>query len=291
MAPDDRPNGVGQRRVGQLRVGQLRVDPVLIATAAGLALTLLIVVWPGATGVADPLAADPSRALEPPSAAHLLGTDQLGRDVLARVIHGARYSVLIALAATAVGIVAGVPLGLLAGLASSWLDEILTRFLDILSAFPGLLLAMVLIAFTGPGSGNLVLALGVSSVPRFARVVRAQTKVVRGQGWVEHGVTLGLPRRVVVARHVLPHAIAAVPVLATVGLGGATLGAAALSFIGLGLAPPSPEWGAMLSEGRNYLRVAWWISVFPGLALTSLVLAIFTLGRRAQRRLESREPL
>lgn len=157
------------------------------------------------------------------------------------------------------------------------------------SAFPDLLLALMLISFTGPGATNLVFALGVASVPRFARVVRAQTFVVAGSGYVEQARTLGLAPAVLVWRHVLPHAIAQVPVLATVGLGTAIIGASGLSFLGMGPQPPAAEWGLMLAEGRNYLYNAWWIAVWPGLAITAAVVAVNALGGYWQARFERRE--
>lgn len=256
--------------------------------AAVLALAGLAALAPGVLTDIDPTAADRLAVLAPPSADHLAGTDSLGRDVLARIIHGARYSLFIGAAATAIGVAAGVAIGLLAGVAGRVADTVLTRALDVLASFPEILLALVLIAFTGPGIGNLVVALAVAGVPRYARVVRAEVFVVQGLGYVEQARTFGLGRTRLILRHVLPNALGTVPVLATIGLGTAIIGAAGLSFLGLGPQPPTPEWGSMLAENRDYLRVAWWGGIFPGLALTSTVIAATVLGRRLQALVERR---
>ncbi|MEK6313583.1 ABC transporter permease [Burkholderia gladioli] len=276
---------------GRLRAAAdwLRRHPGLALAALYLLLNAVAVLAPGWLSRYDPLAADPISAQLGSSAEHWLGTDQLGRDIYARVIHGARYSLSISAAAIGVATLAGTVLGLAAGLARGWLDELITRGLDVVSAFPDLLLALMLISFTGPGPLNLVFALGVASVPRFARVVRAQTFVVIRSGHVEQARTLGLAPAVLVWRHVLPHAVAQVPVLATIGLGTAIIGASGLSFLGMGPQPPAAEWGLMLAEGRNYLYNAWWIAVWPGLAITASVVAVNALGGHWQRRFERRE--
>lgn len=254
-----------------------------------LLLLLLAVVAPQWLAHSDPLLADPLNAQLPPSAQHWLGTDQLGRDLLTRVIYGSRYSLLISVAAMALAVLFGTLLGLAAALARGIVDELLSRAVDVISAFPDLLLALMLIAFTGPGTSNLIIALGVASVPRFARVVRAQTWRVMTSGYVEQARTFGLSRSTLILRHILPHAIAQVPALATLGLGTAIIGTAGLSFLGMGPQPPTAEWGLMLAEGRNYLRNAWWIAVWPGVFITLTVIAVNTLGRYWQARFEGGE--
>ncbi|MFQ1682302.1 ABC transporter permease [Pantoea dispersa] len=253
-----------------------------------LLLVALAVVAPHWLTHSDPLLADPVNAQLPPSAQHWLGTDQLGRDLLTRVIYGSRYSLLISVAAMALAVICGTLLGLTAALARGVVDELLSRAVDVISAFPDLLLALMLIAFTGPGTNNLIIALGVASVPRFARVVRAQTYSVMTSGYVEQARTFGLSRYTLIVRHILPHAIAQVPALATLGLGTAIIGTAGLSFLGMGPQPPTAEWGLMLAEGRNYLRNAWWIAVWPGVFITLTVIAVNTLGRYWQARFEGR---
>ncbi|MBN8881090.1 MAG: ABC transporter permease [Salana multivorans] len=257
-----------------------------LAAALVLAFVLLAALAPRLLTAVDPLAADPLATLQPPGGEHPAGTDSLGRDVLARIIHGTRYSLTIGVAATALAAAGGVLLGLVAGSGNRAVDTVVARAVDVLAAFPEILLALVLIAFTGPGVGNLIVAIGVAGIPRFARVVRAQTQLVRTSGYVEQARTFGLSGLRLATRHVLPNALTAVPVLATIGLGGAIIGAAGLSFLGLGPQPPTPEWGAMLAENRNYLRVAWWGAVFPGLAVVATVVSATVLGRAIQRHLE-----
>ncbi|MGK3128827.1 ABC transporter permease [Pantoea sp. C8B4] len=274
-------------------IAALQRLPATLPCAVWLALLYLVllaiaVIAPGVLTHSDPLLADPVNAQLPPSAAHWLGTDQLGRDLLTRVIYGSRYSLLISVAAMALAVVFGTLLGLLAALARGVIDELLSRAVDVISAFPDLLLALMLIAFTGPGTNNLIIALGVASVPRFARVVRAQTYTVMTSGYVEQARTFGLSRFTLITRHILPHAIAQVPALATLGLGTAIIGTAGLSFLGMGPQPPTAEWGLMLAEGRNYLRNAWWIAVWPGVFITLTVIAVNTLGRYWQARFEGR---
>ncbi|MGA7586480.1 MAG: ABC transporter permease [Rouxiella badensis] len=255
-----------------------------------LLLVFIAVLFPGHISHYDPLNADPLNAMLPSSWQHWLGTDQLGRDVLTRIIYGSRYSLLISLAAMAIAVSIGSLLGLLAGLAKGPLDEFISRAVDVISAFPDLLLALMLIAFTGPGTVNLIFALGVASIPRFTRVVRAQTFQVMSSGYVEQAKTFGLKRHVLIWRHVLPHAIAHVPALATLGLGTAIIGTAGLSFLGMGPQPPTAEWGLMLAEGRNYLRNAWWIGAWPGVAITLTVISVNTLGRYWQAKFEGKQP-
>lgn len=276
-------------RAGLRAAGWVWRHPGLALAALYLILNVVAVFAPEWLTRYDPLAADPVSAQLGSSAEHWLGTDQLGRDIFARVVYGARYSLSISAAAIAVATLAGTLLGLVAGLARGWLDELITRFLDVVSAFPDLLLALMLISFTGPGAVNLLFALGVASVPRFARVVRAQTFVVAESGYVEQAKTFGLPSWVLVWRHVLPHAIAQVPVLATIGLGTAIIGTSGLSFLGMGPQPPTAEWGLMLAEGRNYLYNAWWIAVWPGVAITLAVVAVNALGGYWQAHFERRE--
>ncbi|WP_192886485.1 ABC transporter permease [Agrobacterium sp. LAD9] len=275
---------------GRLRqiASTLLARPSLTLASLFLLLVATATLWPQFVTAANPLLADPLQAQLPPSAEHWFGTDHLGRDVFSRVIYGARYSILIGVSAIAIAALAGSFLGLIAGLARGAVDELISRFLDVVSSFPDLLLALVLISFTGPGTVNLIFALGVASVPRFARVVRAQTFVIARSGYVEQAKTFGLGRLTLVTRHILPHAIAQVPILATIGLGSTIIQAAGLSFLGMGPQPPTPEWGAMLAEARNYLRVAWWIGVWPGVAITLTVIAISILGKRWQLAFEGR---
>jgi peptide/nickel transport system permease protein len=261
--------------------------PGLLAATGFLLILVAVVLLPNLVS-GDPLTADPFHVLEAPSAAHWFGTDQLGRDVLDRVVHGARHSLAIGVAATIIAVTAGVLLGMLAGLTHRYADEALSRSFDALSAFPLILLALLFIAIAGTGTASLIVAIGIATLPHYARVVRAQTFVVRQAGYVTQAVAFGHSRTRLVFRHVLPNVLGPVPVLAVIGLGEAILAAAGLSFLGMGPQPPSPEWGTMLSEGRNYLSVAWWVSVMPGIVVTLTVISLTVVGRHWQRRVEGR---
>ncbi|MFI6477854.1 ABC transporter permease [Nonomuraea sp. NPDC050663] len=265
------------RPVARIVIAQLFL--LLLALAAAVPALLTPV---------DPLQADPLAALAPPSAGHWFGTDHLGRDLLARVVHGARFSLGISVAATFLALTAGLLLGLAAGLAPRWLDELMTRAFDVLSTLPEILFALLVIAIIGPGTANVVVAIAIAQLPNYARVVRAQTFVVRRSGYVEQAVTHGHRPWVITTRHVLPNVLGPLPVLATIGLGTAIVAAAGLSFLGMGPQPPAAEWGAMLSEARNYLRVAWWEAFFPGLAVTATVISLTVVGQSLQRRFEGR---
>ncbi|QXH33341.1 ABC transporter permease [Pseudomonas muyukensis] len=255
-----------------------------------LALILLAVALPNGLSPTDPLAADARLAYLPPNATFWLGTDENGRDVLSRLIHGTRPSLYIGLAATLVGLGLGTSLGLLAGLAPAWLDNLLMRAVDVLLAFPDLLLALVIITLFGQGTSNLILAVGIASVPRYARLVRAQALTIRHAGFVEAAVTLGRRRSAVLLAHVLPNAVQPVLILACIGLGGAITAAAALSFLGFGAPPPAPEWGAMMAVARNFMANAPWLMAWPALAITLTVISITVIGRDWLRRSEGRNP-
>jgi len=262
--------------------------PGLYLAWAILGVLLLAVIFPGWLAPTDPLAADARLAYHPPSSAFWLGTDENGRDVLSRLIHGARPSLLIGLAATLVGLGLGTLLGLLAGLAPVWLDNLLMRAVDVLLAFPDLLLALVIITLFGQGTSNLILAVGIASVPRYARLVRAQTLTIRHAGFVEAALTLGRRPLAVVLGHVLPNAVQPVLILACIGLGGSITAAAALSFLGFGAPPPAAEWGAMMAVARNFMANAPWLMAWPALAITLTVISITVIGRDWLRRSEGR---
>ncbi|MFB0835906.1 ABC transporter permease [Arthrobacter halodurans] len=259
-------------------------------SAAVLLLLLLAALVPHLLAPFDPLAIDPSAAFRPPSADHWLGTDESGRDTYSRVVHGARESLLIGAAATGIGLglalLLGVPAGLGAGGGPTGrrLDFGIGRILEVLFSLPGLLLALVFIAFAGPGVGTAVVAVGLGTAPGYARIVRAQVAALRTSGMIEAAVVLGRSPARILLRHLLPNALGPVLVLATLGLGQAVVWASALSFLGLGAPPPAPEWGAMLSAGRIYLGIAWWLTVFPGLAIVLVAAASTVLGRSLQRR-------
>jgi peptide/nickel transport system permease protein len=276
------PNGEAAGR------SRRRLPIGVLVSSVFLALLVLAVAVPGVLTSRDPLAADPLQTLKSPGAAHWLGTDQLGRDVWSRLVFGAAHSLGIGAGATVIAVVLGVVAGLAAGLFSGIVDEIVTRILDVVGAFPELLLALFVVALTGPGTTNVIVAIAVGALARYARVVRAETAVVRRSGYVEQAVILGESRGRVILRHVLPNVLGPLPILATLGLGTAVIAASSLSFLGLGPQPPAPEWGGMLAESRSYLRIAWWVGVFPGLAVMLTVVSLTVVGRYFQRRFEGR---
>lgn len=278
------------------RLGRPAPPAAVLVSGAALAVIALMVVWPHLFAGHDPLRSDVANSLRAPSLEHWFGTDRLGRDVFSRVVHGARYSVLIGIAATAIGVVGGTILGIGAGLAGAFvtgragraLDEILTRIIDVLSSLPAILLAMLVVTFTGPGIGNIAIAIGIAGMPLYARVVRSQTMVVVRTDYVGHAAGYGRTRGSVLREHVLPNALTAVPVLAAIDVGTSILAVSGLSFLGLGPQPPTPEWGVMLSEGRDILRIAPWAGFFPGLLITITVIAVTVVGRWFQRTADRR---
>lgn len=215
---------------------------------------------------------------QPPSAAHPFGTDDLGRDVLSRVAYGARISLQVGLIAVGIAAFVGTLMGLVAGFAGGWLDGFIMRTVDVMLAFPGILLALAVVAVLGPGLANMMIAVGVSAIPAYARTVRGTTLSVMELDYVTAAQALGAGRVRVAVRYVLPNVSAPIIVLATIGIATAILSAAGLSYLGLGAQPPTAEWGSMLSDARAYLRTAWWMAVFPGLAIMVVVMAFNLLG-------------
>ncbi|WP_434011054.1 ABC transporter permease [Frondihabitans sucicola] len=269
------------------RRSRKRRRPLTAAETVAAVILLLVVVAataPGLLAPRDPLAISPADAFAAPSLAHPFGTDDSGRDLFSRVVHGAGASLLIGLAATAIGTALGLVLGVAAGIGSRATDAAVSRLLEVLFALPGLLLALVIIAFTGPGPIPATLAVGLATAPGYARIFRTQIRRVRSSEMVEAARVLGRSPSFVLTRHVLPNALAPVLVLATLGVGQAVVWASSLSYLGLGSPPPAPEWGAMLEAGRTYLSVAWWMTVFPGLAIVATAASTTVLGRRLSRR-------
>ena len=231
----------------------------------------------------DPLAQDLERRLQRPSRAHPLGTDDFGRDMLSRVIHGARISLTVGFMSIGMAVSGGLMLGLIAGFYTTGrggrlIETMIMRTSDILLAFPAVLLAIAIVTAFGPGLRNAMLAIAIIYLPRFIRLVRASILVEKEQSYIEAGQALGVNNRRLLLRHLLPNVLSPVIVQATLALAEAIIEAAALSFLGLGATPPMPEWGAMLSEGRSYLRLAPWVTFFPGLAIFLMVVSFNLLG-------------
>ncbi|WP_199086603.1 ABC transporter permease [Bosea sp. ASV33] len=272
---------VARVRIGN-RAGNPWRAPGLVIPLAFVLLLLAAVALPHWFTALAPDAVDTDAILLPPGPAHWFGTDQLGRDVFTRVVYGASQSLGIGIGATLIGCAGGVVLGTAAGLTPPVLQRLLVRLIDILLAFPEILLALLLIAVLGRGPTNTLLAVGLSSIAGYARLVRSQVLRVWQSGYVEHAVSLGESTPAIIARHVVPNAVRPLVVLATIGVGNAVLSASALSFIGLGVVPPAAEWGALLADGRNFLDTAPWISFLPATVVAVSVIAITILGRRLQ---------
>ncbi|MEZ4621788.1 MAG: ABC transporter permease [Caldilineaceae bacterium] len=253
----------------------------------GLAFLLLVCLIALLSPVLAPYPAsqqDPERVQLPPFSTsnsdtfHLLGTDALGRDLLSRMMYGGRISLLVGITVVVVAGLIGVPMGLLSGYFGKTVDTVIMRLVDVQLAVPFILLAIAIMAVLGTGLWNVIFVLGVSSWVGYARIVRGTVLSLREQPFIEAAHCIGLANHRLILRHLLPNVWTPVIVLATQGVGGAILAESSLTFLGLGISPLIPTWGAMVADGRNYLTTAWWISTFPGILLTMTVLAIYFLG-------------
>jgi peptide/nickel transport system permease protein len=267
----------GPRRRGRW-LKLLRRDPL---TLAGLLIVTLLVaaalVGPLLVRF-NPILIDPATRLLPPGPEHLLGTDALGRDILSRIVYGARFSLLVAVLVTAISGLVGLLVGAVAAYAGRWVDEVLMRVTDIFLSFPWLLLAMAVAMAAGPSLWNGMLALSFVWWPGYARVLRSQVLVTKSMGYVEAAKAVGLSSSRILLRHIIPNSLGPYVVLLTVGAGRIILAMASLSFIGLGAQPPMPEWGVMVSDGRRFLFDAWWMVTFPGLAVLLACVGFNLLG-------------
>lgn len=250
------------------------------AVLGAVIVLLLVILAAAGTKVAphNPAYQDYNHMLEGPSKLYWLGTDQLGRDILSRLLHGARLSLAVAASGVLVGAVLGIPLGLVSGYYGKWSDTVIMRTMDVLLAFPGILLAIGIIALLGPGLPNVMIAIAVFGIPQFARLVRGSTLQVKSLDYVQAARSQGASDLRILAKHVLPNVMAPIIVMMTLRTAQAILIASSLSFLGLGAAPPSPEWGAMLADGRAYLQTYPHIATFPGLAIFLTVLGLNLLG-------------
>jgi peptide/nickel transport system permease protein len=226
----------------------------------------------------DPIDTAPRESLLSPSADHLLGTDQLGRDVFSRIVYGSRVSILVGIIAVGVAIVAGVPLGLISGYFGGLVDHAIMRAMDAIIAFPALVLALAIVGAVGPGTFQIMVAIGISSIPLYARLTRGQVLAIREQDYIEAARSLGMSNARLLWRHVLPNSLSPLIVQASLGVAFAILAEAGLSFLGVGVQPPSPTWGGMLSQALPLIERASHLSIFPGLAIFITVLAINMLG-------------
>jgi ABC-type dipeptide/oligopeptide/nickel transport system permease subunit len=265
----------------------LRHKGAVIGSALLLALITMAALAPSLAPY-DPIAQDQRASLRSPDPAHPLGTDVFGRDILSRVIWGGRQSLRVGLLAVAVGGAVGSLLGLLAGYYEGWTGTLILRLTDLLLALPGILLALTIVAATGPSLENLIIAVGISSLPAYVRIVNGAVPDVKTRTFIEATRASGAADLRVIRRHVLPNILAPVIVLSTLGLGNALLVAATLSFLGMGAQPPTPEWGAMLSQGREFIFGYWWIATFPGVAILLAVIGANLLGEGMRDLLDPR---
>jgi len=219
---------------------------------------------------------------------NLLGTDDLGRDILSRLIFGARVSLMVGLVSVGIAVLLGTLFGAIAGYFGGWLDNVIMRIMDIILAFPGILLAIVIVAYLGPGLRNAMIAIGVISIPRFARIVRASVIEEYEKDYVLAARAVGARNRRIIFNSILPNCMAPIIVQASLGFGSAILDAAGLSFLGLGAQPPIPEWGAMIAMGRSMILRAWWVMTFPGIAILFGVLGFNLLGGGLRDALDTR---
>ena len=278
-------NGASVRRVFRKLLSRRATAAALIYLAGLTVLALAAPLLP-----LDPLAQDILASLEGPSAAHWFGADELGRDIMARVIHGARTSLSTAAGAVAIAAAIGIPMGLAAGYFGGWRDAILMRFVDVMLALPAILFAMAMIAVLGRSQVAALVAVGITGVPTFARITRAQVLTLRTRDYVAAVRSFGASTRYVMFHSILPNAMSPILVQVIVLSSVAILLEAALAFLGVGIPPPTPSWGEMLRTGKSYLHEAPTYAVLPGIVLTLTILSFDTLGRALSAILENRDP-
>ncbi|MFS0872899.1 ABC transporter permease [Paenibacillus xylanilyticus] len=276
------------RRSGRYRISFAVSRLFFYAALLVVLFTLTCAIVPGWIAPYDPTQMMTDAILQAPSAAHWFGTDYFGRDIFSVVVHGSRDSLLIGFASVLVGGLVGSALGIISGYTGGIVDTAIMRTVDILMAVPGVLLALSVAAALGPGLLNIALAVAVASIPGYARVMRGQVMSVKSLPFITATRSLGGSSGRIFWRHVLPHSLSPLLVMATLGVGTSILTGSGLSFLGLGVLKEIPDWGALLSQGRGYLTVAWWICTFPGLAITMFVLAVNLIGDDIRDRLDPR---
>jgi ABC-type dipeptide/oligopeptide/nickel transport system permease subunit len=247
----------------------------------GLGMVILMVLIPLAAPLLathDPTFIDYDAVLEAPSSAHFFGTDDLGRDIFSRVVWGGRESLRVGFLGISIAVLGALALGISTGYAGGWVDDLTQRLVEVFMAFPTILLLLSIVAALGPSLTTVLIALGISSIPGYTRLVRGSVLSVKNMEYVTSARVIGAKDNRIMTRYIMPNMLGPILVYTTLGLGGAIMTTAGLSYIGLGAQPPSPEWGAMLNYGRSYLRTAWWMSIFPGFAVFIIVLCINVFG-------------
>jgi ABC-type dipeptide/oligopeptide/nickel transport system permease subunit len=283
-----KPKSRAGRSAWAITLEQFLRRPLALIGLSILLVLILAAVFAPYIAPYDPIKRNFAVRFEPPSAAHWLGTDALGRDVFTRILYGGRVTLYIGLVSVVLSMLIGVPIGLVAGYFGKFVDATLMRILDLILAFPGLIFAIWLVSMLGPGISQVIIANAVFSLPIFARLVRGNVMSVRHSDYVTAAYGLGISHVRILFAHILPNVLPTIIVLASLNISGAMLTGAGLSYLGLGAQPPTPEWGAMLADGRPYLRDAWWVSLFPGLVLTLVVLASNIVGDTLRDALDPR---
>lgn len=270
-------NATKQRSASSKAWRKLRNRPGALIGAVVLVLFVLVAIFAPLLAPMNPFEISSNRRAAP-SVDHWLGTDELGRDVLSRIIYGSRVSLRVGLVAIGIALTIGSALGVLAGFVGGWIDSIIMRLTDVMLAFPGFLLAIAVVAILGPSLFNVMIAVGIESIPAYIRTARGSTLSVKEMEYVTGARTLGCSTFRIAIKYILPNVAAPLIVLATIGVAGSILSAAGLSYLGLGAQPPTAEWGAMLSSARSFVRDAWWMATFPGAAIMLVVLALNLFG-------------
>ncbi len=269
----DRPTGLYE-----LVILKFVRNRVAVVGLVGLTLIVLAVVFAEQVTPYNPIdRSTPERNLGP-SLAHPFGTDKLGRDIMSRVLYGGRVSLQVGFLSIALATMVSVPLGLIGGFVGGLPDDIIMRVMDLILAFPGLILVIWLVSLLGSDTKNVIISIAFFSIPTYARLIRGVTLSIREMEYVMAARSMGAGSLRIMFFHVLPGVLGPLIVLTTLGVSGAIVTGASLSFLGLGVSPPTPEWGAMLADGRNYMRTQWWIAVFPGITITLVVLILNIIG-------------
>nr|WP_248930770.1 ABC transporter permease [Paenibacillus hamazuiensis] len=262
-----------------------------LCAAAGLILLFVVLcaLFPKAMSGYSPTEMRADAILQPPGAAHYFGTDYYGRDIYTLIVYGSRDSLLIGVASVLIGGAAGGLIGAIAGYVGGWLDAVFMRLIDVLMTIPGLLMALAIAAALGPSFFNVVLAVSISAIPGYARVIRSQFISLKGRPFIAASRSVGASHWHICIRHLLPNALSPLLVMGTIGVGTSILIGSGLSFLGLGVFREIPDWGTLLSQGRGYLTAAWWMATFPGVAITLLVLSVNLLGDRLRDALDPKK--
>ncbi|ADQ15051.1 nickel transporter permease [Halanaerobium hydrogeniformans] len=266
------------RLIDQKALRQLKRNKLAIIGIVFIISLFIIALFAPYIAPHDPYQTDFFNTLQGPSREYLLGTDDLGRDVLSRLIYGARISLTIGFISVAIGLIVGVPVGAISGFYGGKIDIITQRFVDIMMAFPGMLLAIIIVAVMGVGLVNAMIAVGIVSIPTYIRLVRGSVLSIKNKEFVQAAKAIGVRESVIIFKHILPHCLAPIIVQSSLQIGVAILWAAGLGFLGLGAQAPTPEWGAILSQGRGYIRTAHHVTTFPGIAIMLTVLGFNLLG-------------